>query len=149
MNDPIHKLIEQAKNGNIEAMTILINTKLKAKGIVAKTSIKSQSLNIMLESSSVLPRRAAVEFLHNLLQNFQHESWSSVRVYNKKIGEEIPDWVEVFSLKINSEEDLKKLAMKGDLTAIKQLLDNHFSDNKFSFKVSIKNNKLNILKFLI
>ena len=145
MSDSINKLIEQAKNGNIEALTTLINTKLKPKGIIAKTSIKSQSLNIMLESKSTLPQKPLVEFLHNLLQNFQHESWLSVRVYCKKSGEDIPDWVEVFTIRSDSEEELKKLASQGDIKAIKKLLDNKFKDSKFSFKISIKENKINIL----
>lgn len=64
-------ILESAKQGNPNAIAVLINRNLQQKGIAAKVSRKDSCLRIMLESSKVPNQSNLVEFVCNGIKKLE------------------------------------------------------------------------------
>jgi len=133
-------LLELAKQGNPKAIEALINRQLQSKGIAAKTVLKNDSLQIVLESTQVPDQQALVAFLRKSMTSLGAKSIKRVKVYGKKTSEQISVWHQEFELgekplvnkpvTFNSstasndqQTNIKELAKNGNIEAITTLLN--------------------------
>lgn len=91
-------LLELAKQGNVEALTTLLNRSFQPKGITAKATLKDSCLQIVLESAQVPDQQALVAFMRKSLTSLGAESISKVKVYGRQTEEEFPAWNQEFEL---------------------------------------------------
>lgn len=91
-------LLELAKQGNASAIASLINRQLQPKGITAKTALKDNCLQIMLESPQIPNQQALIGFIHKGITKLEVASIQTVKIYGRKTGEEIPSWSNEFEI---------------------------------------------------
>ena len=91
-------LRQLAKQGNPKALATIINQSLKPKGITAKVGLKDDCLQVLLESAKIPARQAMVSFIRNGLTRLEVESIRTVKVYGRKLGEELPAWNQSFEM---------------------------------------------------
>lgn len=145
MTTSLLTLIDQAKQGDLKALTDLLNKKLNAKGIIAKASLKRKCLHILVESKQTPPEEPIVIFLRKALAKLEVESWKSIKVYGRKAGEEIPDWVTDLELSTVTEHSLEELAQSGNIDAISQLLNQQLQKNGVAVQISHKGDCLRMM----
>ena len=98
MTTPQPNPLELAKQGNVRAITFLINRSLQTKGITAKTTFRDGCLHVMLESSEIPDQATLALFIHKGVINLEVASIQKLRVYGKKIVENRPAWSKEFDL---------------------------------------------------
>ncbi|MEP0872440.1 hypothetical protein NDA01_21730 [Trichocoleus desertorum AS-A10] len=91
-------ILEQAKQGNAQAIAALMNRTLQPKGITAKASMKDDCLRVMLESEDVPEQRSTTAFIQKGMQGLGVQSISKVQVFGRQVGEEFPAWSQELSL---------------------------------------------------
>ncbi len=138
-------LLAQAKQGDAKAIATLLNQKLQPKGIAAKASIKNSCLHIMLEAAKTPQQQPLVDFIRKGLARLAVDSWCAVKVYGRRAGEEIPDWVEEFQIRRETSQDPAILAKQGDCKAIATLINQKLQARRVVAKVSIKNDCLQVM----
>ncbi len=138
-------LLEQVKQGNTDAITTALNHRLQPKGITAKASAKNACLHIRLESVKVPPQKPVVEFIQNAFAKVELNVWATVKVYGWRSGEDIPDWVEEFTLTPDQKQSTEELAKQGDIKAISMLLNQALQAEKIQAKVSLKGDCLQVM----
>ena len=90
--------LKLAKQGDTEAIGVLINRSLQPKGINAKIAFKNSCLKIMLESTSAPDQQVLVEFIRKGITNLDIKSVKIVQVYGRLTGEDFPEWSQEFTL---------------------------------------------------
>jgi hypothetical protein len=138
-------LLAQAKQGDAKAIATLLNQKLQPKGITAKASIKNSCLHIMLEAAKTPRQQPLVDFIRKGLAGLTVDSWCAVKVYGRRAGEEIPDWVEEFKIRRETNQDPAILAKQGDVKAIATLINQKLQASRVVAKVSAKNDCLRVM----
>lgn len=138
-------LLAQAKQGDAKAIAALLNQKLQPKGITAKASIKNSCLHIMLEAAKAPPQQPLVDFIRKGLADLAVNDWCAVKVYGRRVGEEIPDWAEEFEIRQESNQDLATLVKQGDVKAIATLINQKLQASRVVAKVSAKNDCLQVM----
>lgn len=138
-------LLAQAKQGDAKAIATLLNQKLQPKGITAKASIKNSCLHIMLEAAKTPRQQPLVDFIRKGLACLAVDSWCAVKVYGRRAGEEIPDWVEEFQIRRETNQDPAILAKQGDCKAIATLINQKLQASRVVAKVSTKNDCLQVM----
>lgn len=139
------ELLSKVKEGNIEAIGCLLNSKLKAKKIVAKLLIKQEFLHITLRSSQQIPEKPLVEFIQKVLASVEKSEWILVKVCSIREGEDFPDWLTQISLNKIRKDNIEKKAKTGDPNAIQEILDANFSHSGITTKVKLVNGQIQIL----
>lgn len=91
-------VLESAKQGNPNAIAVLINRNLQQKGIVAKVSRKDSCLRIMLESSAVLNQSSLVEFVCNGIKKLEVVGIETLQVFGRQAGDDVPSWSQIIAL---------------------------------------------------
>lgn len=99
--------LELAKQGNVKAITALINCQLQPKGITVEANLTNGCLHIFLESQQVPNQQSLVAFIHKGLINLRAESIERVVVYGQQAGKGFPDWAEEFELREIQPSNLK------------------------------------------
>jgi len=138
-------LLAQAKQGDAKAIATLLNQKLQSKGITAKASIKNSYLHIMLEAAEAPPQKPLVDFIRKGLAGLAVDDWCAVKVYGRRVGEEIPDWTEEFKIQREANQDPAILARQGDVKAIAALTNQRLQASGVVAKVSVKNDCLQVM----
>ncbi|NEQ95536.1 MAG: tetratricopeptide repeat protein [Cyanothece sp. SIO2G6] len=138
-------LLVQAKQGDAKAIATLLNQTLQPKGIRAKASVKNSCLYIMLEAIKTPPQQALVTFLRKSLGGLETDAWCTVRLYGRRASEEIPDWVEEFTIKPKNSQDIAVLARQGNAKAIAALINRKLQSDGVVAKVSIKDGCLQVM----
>ena len=95
---------QAAKQGNPQAITILLNRQLQSKGITAKVSAKDSCLQIMLEATNVLNQKGLVAAIQKWIDGLGVDSIQRVQIYAKQTGEDIPAWNDSFEVVRQLEE---------------------------------------------
>ena len=113
---------QAAKQGNPQAIAILLNRQLQPKGISAKVSAKNSSFSIIVESIKTLPQLQLVSFVRQVFVSLDINVWQIVKIYGRRIGEEFPDWHEDILIEQKTVLSPKDLAKQGDIKAISQLI---------------------------
>ncbi|WP_017651629.1 DUF4429 domain-containing protein [Fortiea contorta] len=90
--------IELAKQGNVQAITFLINRSLQSKGITAQTVLKDDCLQIMLEAVQIPDQKTLASFINTGVTALKIVSIKKLMVYGRQVGEEIPAWKQEFEI---------------------------------------------------
>ncbi|HEY9660196.1 MAG TPA: hypothetical protein V6C65_17195, partial [Allocoleopsis sp.] len=85
-------LIEQAKQGDPQAIAALMNKSLQEKGMVAYVDRLGNTLEVVLEAERVPNRQALTAFVEKGIQNLEIESIKTIRVSGKQFGSDLPAW---------------------------------------------------------
>lgn len=91
-------ITEEAKQGDANAITTLINNSLKGKRIIAKVAKKEDCLQIILESSEAPNQEMLVSILRSSLMSLAPESINHVKIYARHKVDSPVFWSERFSL---------------------------------------------------
>ena len=90
--------LEQAKQGNPEAINLLIAKKLTLEKISSKVTLKDKCLQILLESELSPNQVRMLTFLRRGLEDLKPEGIERVRIFGRTLGEELPDWTSEIEL---------------------------------------------------
>ncbi len=91
-------LLELAKQGNPNAIAVMLNRSLQAKNITAKVNRQEDSLQILLESAQIPQQKAMVSFIQKGLTKLGITSIKTVKVYCRQMGEKSPAWSQTFEI---------------------------------------------------
>jgi|GEM_PF-2629837 len=165
---------QAAKNGNPQAISILLNRQLQPKGITAKVSVKDSCLQIMLEAANIPNQKALVTAIQKWIDGLGITSIQSVQVYAKQTGEEIPAWNDRFEIAKPLEEPktanvasvalqtpqtkpigketanqvdsaLVELAKNGDTKAISELIKNSLQQADMKVRATLSKGLLQVV----
>ncbi|AFY34177.1 hypothetical protein [Calothrix sp. PCC 7507] len=95
-------ILELAKQGDTTAINTLVNEWLNLPSITAKTTLKQDCLQIMLESQEVPEQQSLVPLIHNGLISLNIESIKKVKIYGRETGEDFPDWQQELAIELPS-----------------------------------------------
>lgn len=104
MADSKPNALELAKQGNPQAIAVLINRQLQSKGITSKASRKDGLLQILLEASDTPDQKAFSSFLEKGIKQINPQDIKAVKIYGKSQSNDVPDWSYLFELAL--EKDL-------------------------------------------
>ncbi len=93
-------LLEQARQGNPEAIVHLLNRRLQSQGILAKATRQGACLQVMLESLDTPHQATSTALVKAELARLQPKSITSVSLFAIRQGEDFPDWTEDFDIAI-------------------------------------------------
>ncbi len=99
------KLLKLVKQGNSEAISILLSRKLSTKEIAVKVFIRQGCLNIIIESNTVPNQESWGKVISKLIDNLGLTFIEQVKVSGKKAGEDILEWSQTFELIQKSKVD--------------------------------------------
>lgn len=85
-------ILQRAKQGDTGAIASTINYLLKEHNVNATVSINEGCLKVILESKEILNQETLLPLIHKLAIKLEIKAIDSVRVYGKKVGEDIPLW---------------------------------------------------------
>lgn len=106
-------LIEQAQQGDPQAIAALMNKSLQEKGMVAYVDRFDDSLEVILEAERVPNRQALTAFVEKGIQNLGIESIRSIRVSGQQFGADTPAWTQELFL----ETPIPEFEPEADLTS--------------------------------
>lgn len=92
-------ILESAKQGNPDAIAILINRTLQSKGITAKVSRKNTCLRIMLESSEAPNQSSLVELIFNGIRKLDVVGVDTLQIFGRQVDDDFPVWNQTLTLK--------------------------------------------------
>lgn len=90
--------LEEARYGNIKAITALINRSIQKKGISASVELDHGDLAIMLDAKQVPPESVA-DFIFKGIQKLNIEPVFTIHIYGRKAGEPFATWCYDYELK--------------------------------------------------
>lgn len=99
-------LIELAKQGNPKAIENLINRQFQAKGITAKTALKDDCLQIMLEAAQIPNQDTLASIVYKGIIKLESTNIKTLKVYGRQTGEAFPAWSQEFQLLKESDSTL-------------------------------------------
>jgi DNA-directed RNA polymerase subunit RPC12/RpoP len=91
-------LLDLAKQGDINAISILINRNLNPKGITAKVSKDGNCLRIMLEAQTVPIQSNLVNYIQNGVGKLAISQIEILQIFGRQTGDEIPAWSQSVNL---------------------------------------------------
>lgn len=106
---PIQDLSELARQGDVKAINTLINEWVKAHGVTAKVRLKSDCLQLMLESAEIPNQQVMVELLNSEVSKLGIKSVKTMKLFGKQTDEDFPDWHQEISLYSKSEVPLQQV----------------------------------------
>ena len=138
-------LLELAKQGDAKAFSTLLDQKLEPKGISTKASTKNGCLHIMLEATKTPPQQPLVDFIQKAVTNLNRGTWQTVKIYGRRTGEDVPDWLEELKVSGSPVQNLEELAKQGDVKAIATLINRILQSQRIIAKVSLKGDCLQVM----
>jgi hypothetical protein len=147
-------LLEFAKQGDPDAIAELMNLALQPKGVTAETQVKERCLHVFLSSTRILNQQTLVGFTRKGLANLGLESIRSVKVYGKKIGEDLPIWTEEFDIASAKDPAQSSAAATAPVAEsvqptpqqVTEVLDSNFSTHRLNPKLVAPTARLNRLQ---
>ncbi|MBW4580682.1 MAG: DUF4339 domain-containing protein [Tildeniella nuda ZEHNDER 1965/U140] len=109
------EVLTAARQGNPQAIAALINRSLKPQQLVAKVRLADGYLHVMVEGATVPEQRAIVPFIVKGVQGLGVANVSSLVVYGKLTGEDVPAWsdrVELARIQVSEVSQLKVFRVK-------------------------------------
>lgn len=91
-------LEELVKQGDVDAITTLLNRALQSRGITAKAAIKNAGLHVVVEAVDTPPQQESVAIVRDAIASFPLELVGTVTVYGRQPDDDIPDWHQTFVL---------------------------------------------------
>ncbi|MBD2197244.1 MULTISPECIES: hypothetical protein [Calothrix] len=94
--------LELAKQGDANAINTLIIEWLGLPSITAKTSLKQDCLQVMLESENIPEQNSLVPLIHHGLSDLGSQTFKKVKIFGREAGEDFPDWQQELELQPDS-----------------------------------------------
>ena len=91
-------LLDQAKQGDVEAIATLINKQLQPKGITVRTNLTQGCLTVIAESSDAPEQASLVDFIRKGIINLKVEAIKRVIVQGRITGKTSSVWRESFDM---------------------------------------------------
>jgi uncharacterized protein (DUF697 family) len=120
-------VLELAKQGNPDAIALILNRQLQPKGINTKVTCKGETLNLVLEGAQVPTEAVFVKVLTNFFKKLAIASVSQIKVYGKQVEEELPAWQQVLKLPTEEETETLAAAKQGKVEAIAEILNRNLN----------------------
>ncbi|BAY18904.1 hypothetical protein NIES21_47580 [Anabaenopsis circularis NIES-21] len=95
-------ILELAKQGDTNAINTLLMQWLNLPNITAKTNLKQDYLQVMLESARVPEQNLLVPVIQKELTNLGIQSVKKVKIYGRETGEDLPDWQHEFHVDLSA-----------------------------------------------
>jgi hypothetical protein len=95
-------ILELAKQGNVEAITALLNRSLQAKEIQAKVVLQERCLKVMLEAPNIPDQQIFASYVFRGISSLSIPSVDTLQVYGRAVGEKKPSWTKAFHLEQTS-----------------------------------------------
>jgi uncharacterized protein (DUF697 family) len=92
--------LELAKQGDTNAINTLVIEWLGLPSITAKTSLKQDCLQVMLESANIPEQNSLVPLIHHGLIDLGIQTFKKVKIFGREAGEDFPDWQQEFELEV-------------------------------------------------
>ncbi|MBD1938794.1 hypothetical protein [Microcoleus sp. FACHB-68] len=99
--------VELPDSGNAEAIASLINYLLHDTGITARAVLKDNCLQVMLESDQVPDPNSSLDFIRQMMMEWEIKFVEFIEVYGIKIGDDSPAWAEVIVLKSQNDKNFQ------------------------------------------
>lgn len=125
-------ILEAAKQGNPNAIAVLINRNLQRKGIVAKVNRKDSCLRVMLESSEVPNQLSLVEFVRNGVKKLEVVGIDKLQVFGRQVGDDVPSWSQLIALEADQSTTSQNQGQTSNLHLGKSRF---YSEDETGFKV--------------
>ena len=121
-------LLQLAKQGDVQAIAVLINRNLNSRGITAKVGKKGDCLRVLLEAAEIPNQTSMVTFIHSGIQKLGITNFNSLQVIGKQTDDKLPSWSQTLNLKVSNASEveigeLKDLYQRTDKISI--LIDKH------------------------
>lgn len=100
--------LELVKQGNLDAISALINRSLSSKGISAKVKRRDDCLQIMLESDQIPNQQNLTRFIQNGISKLEIQNIKTIQIFGRILGDEIPAWSQIIALEENPKKYVKK-----------------------------------------
>lgn len=91
-------LIEQAKQGNVDAIASLINQSLQPKGITVNASLSRNFLTLLAESKTTPDQKAVTQFIQKGIGTLKPQGIERIVLKGKASDQKNPAWREVIEL---------------------------------------------------
>ncbi|WP_434686190.1 hypothetical protein [Pseudanabaena minima] len=85
-------LKEKAQHGDISAISTLMNRSFQRRGVTASVKLKTDCLQILLESSEVPDRSVYVSMILVGIQKLAIANVNTLEIYGKRTGSNMPNW---------------------------------------------------------
>ncbi|OUL22899.1 hypothetical protein BV378_23615 [Nostoc sp. RF31YmG] len=92
--------LELAKQGDTNAINTLVIEWLGLPSITAKTSLKQDCLQVMLESANIPEQNSLVPLIHDGLIDLGIPTITKVKIFGREAGEDFPDWQQELELEV-------------------------------------------------
>ncbi|MBW4603045.1 MAG: type IV pilin-like G/H family protein [Calothrix sp. FI2-JRJ7] len=90
-------LKEQAKQGDNEAISMLLTQSLQSKNVLVKANLKEETLNVILTSHDI-PNEACATLIRREIIMLNSTFISSIKIYAKQCGNDFPIWSKEINL---------------------------------------------------
>ena len=94
----LQNVLALAKQGNVQAIDLLLNQMLKPKGVTARTVLKDQRLHLLLESPRPLNQASLVPAIHRMISKLDTSQIRHLTVYGRQTGQQGQSWSQVIDL---------------------------------------------------
>ena len=92
-----NQMMELAQQGNIKAITNLINQSLNPRGISTSAKVRNGCLHVFLESEPVSTKESTAQFVHKKLIFLKIKSIQSIKIYGRQTGNRAIAWAHEFA----------------------------------------------------
>ena len=92
-------ILNLAKEGEPKAIAFLIGQALQSFGVTAKASRENDGLHLLLEGVQLPAQEASIRVAVKGLQRLQPNNVSSLTIYGRQIGQQLPAWTQKLELK--------------------------------------------------
>lgn len=116
MKSRTEEIVQRAKDGDPQAISLLLNHYFQIKNIKIKVVRKNSDLQILLMSDKLINQDSTVKSIRNGFLKLQPRSVGKLRLYAKQIDKEIPDWTYEIDLHQAESIEVKDNSFKEDNT---------------------------------
>ena len=97
-SENMRNILDLAKQGDVDAITTIINHPLKPKNIVAKVILKDRLLKLMFEGLDVPNQTEMVQITTQEIKKINLDSIETIHFFGRQIGTSTPVWKELVVL---------------------------------------------------
>jgi protease PrsW len=150
-------VLEHAKQGDPDAIALLMNRSLKPQGISVEAVLKEHCLLFQLNCDQVLDQEALVTFIHKGMNNLRVRSIQKVIISAQSTNDNSTIWMQELDLEqlevealntTNTHPNITDNSMSStdmEIQRIKLGLNDAFKQHNFHININFKNNCLQIL----
>jgi hypothetical protein len=132
------KIFELARQGDVQAITSLMNSQLQLKNVIVKVSIKNGYLRVRLESNQIPDKQNLVKYVRQEIIGLKSECIKKVKVDGFQQGKSFPCWSQVLNLELQQKYTSASLGKQPKSNVFVQTKKiNNISLNKSILKQSL------------